>query len=71
MSILLHYIRTCCLSLYGGVLFRMTTGYFLIEIIKLNKYPKYTWKWCLGKSLLDFSTLVGCVYVPGQLNKYI
>lgn len=71
MYILFHYIKTGCLSLYGAVLFRMTTGYFLWEIINLKKYRKYTWKWNLAKAFLDFSTLVGCVYVPTQLNKYI
>ena len=71
MNLLFHYIKTGCLSLYGALLFRMTTGYFLWEIVHFKKQRKYTWKWNLAKACLDFSTLVGCVYVPVQLNKYI
>jgi hypothetical protein len=68
---ILHYIKTGCLSLYGAFLFRMTTGYFLWEMIPIEKYSKYTWQWNLSKVCLDFSTIVGCIYVPEQLNKYL
>ena len=71
MPILFHYIQTGCLSLYGALLFRMTTGYFLWEIIHIKKHPKYTWKWNLAKSLVvDYaSTANSWVEEPfGELN---